>query len=132
MQHFECCQNALEVSNLVKTCFLTSVLTWKRLSFTFQTHNSNLLGPQFWSIIFNIQKCNIFVVFSNSPDASEKVDLMLFLWSARLVRIYSLTSFIKVWKSKLCSFFELSRASSFVKRGQWVDSHQASRSQKQH
>ena len=55
------------------------------------------------STIFNIQKCNIFVVFSNSPDASEKVDLMLFLWSARLVRIYSLTSFINTWKSKLCS-----------------------------
>ena len=65
------------------------------------------MDPHF-STIFNIQKCNIFVVFSNSPDASEKVDLMLFLWSARLVRIYSLTSFIKVWKSKLCSFFELS------------------------
>ena len=43
-----------------------------------------------FSTIFNIQKCNIFVVFSNSPDASEKVDLMLFLWFARLVRIYSL------------------------------------------
>jgi len=79
---------------LVKTCFLTSVLTWKRLSFTFQTHNSNLLDPHF-SPIFNIQKCNIFVVFSNSPDASEKVDLMLFLWTARLVKIYSLTSFMK-------------------------------------
>ena len=61
-----------------------------------------------FSTIFNIQKCNIFVVFSNSPDASEKVDLMLFLWSARLVRIYSLTSFLNTWKSKLCSFFELS------------------------
>ena len=60
-----------------------------------------------FSTIFNIQKCNIFVVFSNSPDASEKVDLMLFLWSARLVRIYSLTSFLNTWKSKLCSFFEL-------------------------
>ena len=61
------------------------------------------VGPTF-STKFNIQKCNIFVVFFNSPDASEKVDLMLFLWSARLVRIYSLTSFIKAWKSKLCSF----------------------------
>ena len=60
-----------------------------------------------FTTIFNIQKCNIFVVFSNSPDASEKVDLMLFLWSARLVRIYSLTSFLNTWKSKLCSFFEL-------------------------
>ena len=60
-----------------------------------------------FSTIFNIQKCNIFVVFSNSPDASEKVDLMLFLWSARLVRIYSLTSFLNTWKSKLCSLFEL-------------------------
>ena len=104
MQHFECCQNALEASNLVKTCFLTSVLTWKRLSFTFQTHNSNLLDPHF-STIFNIQKCNIFVVFSNSPDASEKVDLMLFLWSARLVKIYSLTSFMK--KVSFLTFFNV-------------------------
>ena len=55
-----------------------------------------LLDPHF-STIFNIQKCNIFVVFFNSPDASEKVDLMLFLWSARLVKIYSLTSFIKTY-----------------------------------
>ena len=106
MWHFKCCKNTLDASNLIKTCFLASVLTRKRLRFTFQTHNSNLLDPHF-STIFNIQKCNIFVVFFNSPDASEKVDLMLFLWSARLVRIYSLTSFIKAWKSKLCSFFEL-------------------------
>ena len=47
--------------------------------------------------MFNIQKCNIFVVFSNSLDESEKVDLMLFLWSARLVKIYSLTSSIKTY-----------------------------------
>ena len=63
-------------------------------------------GPTFFNYIEH-SKCNIFVVFSNSPDASEKVDLMLFLWSARLVRIYSLTSFLNTWKSKLCSFFEL-------------------------
>ena len=94
MQHFECCENALEASNLVKTCFLTSVLTWERLSFTFQTHNSNLLDPHF-STIFNIQKCNIFVVFSDSTNASEKVDLVLFLWSARLAKIYSFISFFK-------------------------------------
>ena len=94
MQHFECCENALEASNLVKTCFLTSVLTWERLSFTFQTHNSNLLDPNF-STIFNIQKCNIFVVFSDSANASEKLDLVLFLWSARLVETYPNTSFIK-------------------------------------
>ena len=138
----------LNASSLVKTCFLTSVFTWKRLSFTFQTHNSNLLDPQFfkyithwkmqhfctifqltrciqesflmlflWSArlvkigyfsffinlqkwysnILHIEKCNIFVLFSNSPDASEKVDLMLFLWSARLVKIYSLTSSIKTY-----------------------------------
>ena len=73
------------------------VLHFKRFQF---------VGPTFFNYI-QLQKCNIFVVFSNSPDASEKVDLMLFLWSARLVRIYSLTSFIKAWKSKLCSFFEL-------------------------
>ena len=94
MQHFECCQNALEASNLVKTCFLTSVLTWERLSFTFQTHNSHLLDPHF-STIFNIQKCNNFVVFSDSANASEKVDLVLFLWSSRLVETYPKTSFIK-------------------------------------
>ena len=39
----------------------------------------------------------IFVVFSNSPEASEKVNLMLFLWSARLVKIYSLTTSIKTY-----------------------------------
>ena len=94
MQHFECCQNALEASNLVKTCFLTSVLTWERLSFTFQTHNSHLLDPHF-STIFNIQKCNNFVVFSDSANASEKVDLVLFLWSSRLVETYPKTSFDK-------------------------------------
>ena len=94
MQHFECCQNALEASNLVKTCFLTSVLTWERLSFTFQTHNSHLLDPHF-STIFNIQKCNNFVVFSDSANASEKVDLVLCLWSSRLVETYPKTSFIK-------------------------------------
>ena len=94
MQHFKCCQNALNASNLFKTCFLTFVLTWERLSFTFQTHNSNLLDPHF-PTIFNIQKCNNFVVFSDSTNASEKVDLVLFLWSARLVETYPKTSFIK-------------------------------------
>ena len=86
--------NTLDASNLVKTFFLTSILTWERLNFTFQTHNSNLLDPHF-STIFNIQKCNIFVVFSDSTNASEKVDLVLFLWSARLAKIYSFISFFK-------------------------------------
>ena len=94
MQYFECDQNAVDAYNLVKTCFLVFVLTWERLSFASQTHNSNLLGPQF-SAIFNIQKCNKIVVFWDSTDASEKVDLLLFLWSARLVETYTKTSFIK-------------------------------------
>ena len=114
MWHFTCCQNTLNASNLIKTCFLASVLTWKTLSFTFQTHNSNLLDPHF-STIFNIQKCNIFVVFSNSPDASEKVDLMLFLWSARLVKIYSFTSFDKTggfWK--ILSFKSLKKQTLLI------------------
>ena len=36
---FKCYQNTpnLDAFNLVKTCFLTSVLTWERLRFTFQT-----------------------------------------------------------------------------------------------
>ena len=93
-QHLKCCQNALEVSNLVKTCLLTPVLTWESLSFKFQTHNSNLLEQHFWTI-FNMENCSIFVVFSDSPDASEKIDFMSFLWSARLVEIYSKTSFVK-------------------------------------
>ena len=88
--------------NLVKTCFLTFILSWGRLSFTFQTI------PICWTHIFQLystfKKCNIFVVFFNSPDASEKVDLMLFLWFARLVRIYSLTSFIKAWKANFAHF----------------------------
>ena len=63
-------------------------------------------GPTFFNYIQH-SKMQHFVVFSNSPDGSEKVDLMLFLWSACLVRIYSLTSFLNTWKSKLCSFFEL-------------------------
>ena len=94
MQHLKCCQNALEVSNLVKTCLLTPVLTWESLSFKFQTHNSNLLEQHFCTI-FNMENCSIFVVFSDSPDASEKIDFMSFLWSARLVEIYSKTSFVK-------------------------------------
>ena len=94
MQHLKCCQNALEVSNLVKTCLLLPVLTWESLSFKFQTHNSNLLEQHFWTI-FNMENCSIFVVFSDSPDASEKIDFMSFLWSARLVEIYSKTSFVK-------------------------------------
>ena len=48
MQHFECCQNALEASNLVKTCFLTFVLSQERLSFTFQTI------PICWTHIFQL------------------------------------------------------------------------------
>ena len=93
-QYFECDQNAVDASNLVKTCFLVFVLTWERLSFASQTHNSNLLDTHF-PTIFNIQKCNKIVVFSDPTDASEKVDLLLFLWSARLVETYTKTSFIK-------------------------------------
>ena len=47
---FKCYQNTpnLDAFNLVKTCFLTFVLSWERLSFTFQTI------PIWWSHIFQL------------------------------------------------------------------------------
>ena len=75
-----------DASNSVKVCFLTPILTWEDLALHFKPTISIC-----WTHIFQ------FVVFSNSPDAFEKVDLMLFWWSARLMKIYSLTSFIKTY-----------------------------------
>ena len=35
-----------------------------------------------------------------------KKQTLLIFWASRLVKMYSLTSFLNTWKTKLCSFFE--------------------------
>ena len=65
-------------------------------------------GPTFFNYIQHSKMQHFCSIFQLTRCIRESwLTVMLFLWSARLVRIYSLTSFLNTWKSKLCSFFEL-------------------------
>ena len=59
--YWKCCQRAQKDSKVVQKRFWDVVLTWKRHSFTFQTHNFHLLAT-ILSLIFEASKCSIFRV----------------------------------------------------------------------
>ena len=70
--YWKCCQRAQKDSKVVQKRFWDVVLTWKRHSFTFQTHNFNLLTT-ILRLIFEASKCSIFWVWKELLSDVSKI-----------------------------------------------------------
>ena len=109
--YWKCCQRAQKDSKVVQKRFWDVVLTWKRHSFTFQTHNFNLLTT-ILRLIFEASKCSIFWVWKELlSDVSKIKKSDLFLGSTSRNRMWTYNFLTKtVCFSVFSSFYCVGKA----------------------